>query len=193
MDVTRHWDATNSVRLCDRCEAEQGISAGADKGDTACAACGAHEANHVYPAIDRGAVEALRDLMRAAKPWLEPTGAHANPAMHAARQTLDRFGAALAVGDIEHSERCGGRIQWHPRSEDFGVCAECGYEAVREQPFDVLRQQLDGVLASQLEGAVEAINCALAELNGVDPADKYERECLESAVRVLSNVLVGGR
>jgi hypothetical protein len=43
------WDATNSVRLCHRCEEEQGVTAGADPGDTACAACGQHDAPHVYP------------------------------------------------------------------------------------------------------------------------------------------------
>lgn len=45
-----HYDATNSVRLCNRCEDESGVTAGADKGDRACAVCGQHAAPHIYPA-----------------------------------------------------------------------------------------------------------------------------------------------
>jgi len=48
-DGTRaEFDATNSVRLCDSCELEQGASAGADAGDRACAACGQHRAPNIY-------------------------------------------------------------------------------------------------------------------------------------------------
>jgi RecJ-like exonuclease len=41
------FDASNSVRLCDRCNDEQGAGA-ADPGDMACAACGFREAPHIY-------------------------------------------------------------------------------------------------------------------------------------------------
>lgn len=32
----------------------------------------------------------------------------------------------------QHALNCGGRVQSHPESEDFGVCAECGFEATRD-------------------------------------------------------------
>lgn len=44
-------DATNSMRLCDRCEDESGVSAGADAGDRACSVCGCDHAPHVYVAL----------------------------------------------------------------------------------------------------------------------------------------------
>lgn len=50
------YDATNSVRLCVRCEGDSGVSAGADVGDCACAVCGARDAPHVYPALQHGVV-----------------------------------------------------------------------------------------------------------------------------------------
>lgn len=43
------WDASNCVRFCDRCDAEYGITAGADAGDDACAGCGNLTAPHIYP------------------------------------------------------------------------------------------------------------------------------------------------
>jgi len=43
------YDATNAIRLCDRCEPEYGVAAGADAGDRACSVCGSHDAPHVYP------------------------------------------------------------------------------------------------------------------------------------------------
>jgi len=49
--VLPQYDATNSVRLCNRCEQESGLSAGADRGDCACAVCGGHHAEHIYPAL----------------------------------------------------------------------------------------------------------------------------------------------
>ncbi len=49
--MSDHWDANNSVRLCDHCEDEQGVAAGADAGGRACAACGQHDAPHVYPML----------------------------------------------------------------------------------------------------------------------------------------------
>lgn len=48
-DPPTSWDASNCVRFCDRCDAEYGITAGADVGDTACSGCGAHDASHIYP------------------------------------------------------------------------------------------------------------------------------------------------
>lgn len=61
------WDATNSVRLCANCEDEQGISAGADARDYACAACGQHDAPYVYPALSHHeSVELARDELRTA-------------------------------------------------------------------------------------------------------------------------------
>lgn len=45
------YDATNSVRLCGRCEGECGVSAGGDKGDRACACCGREDAPHIYPML----------------------------------------------------------------------------------------------------------------------------------------------
>jgi hypothetical protein len=48
-DAWPEYDATNAVRLCDRCEEESGVSAGADAGDRACSICGSHDAPHVYP------------------------------------------------------------------------------------------------------------------------------------------------
>lgn len=43
------WDASNAVRLCDKCEGECGVGAGADKGDRACSTCGSESAPHIYP------------------------------------------------------------------------------------------------------------------------------------------------
>jgi hypothetical protein len=62
------FDASNAVRLCDRCEPENGITAGADAGDRACSVCGQHDAPHVYPGIAeyerlRGAAEGLLTML----------------------------------------------------------------------------------------------------------------------------------
>lgn len=49
-----------SVRYCDRCEAEQGKGI-VDVGDIACSACGAHDAPHVYVPADDEAVRRATD------------------------------------------------------------------------------------------------------------------------------------
>ena len=49
MTEPKRWDASNCVRFCDRCDAEYGITAGADAGDDACAGCGNRHAPHIYP------------------------------------------------------------------------------------------------------------------------------------------------
>jgi hypothetical protein len=46
--MSERWDASNAVRLCDRCELESGVGAGADAGDRACSVCGQHSAPNVY-------------------------------------------------------------------------------------------------------------------------------------------------
>lgn len=61
------FDATNSVRLCADCEDEYGVSAGADRGDTACSVCGQHAAAFVYPAID----DSFQGLLRVARQILD--------------------------------------------------------------------------------------------------------------------------
>lgn len=45
------FDASNAVRLCESCESECGVSAGADAGDRACSVCGQHEADNIYPGL----------------------------------------------------------------------------------------------------------------------------------------------
>lgn len=71
-------------------------------------------------------------------------------------------------GDIEraeHAETCGGRIQWHPESPDFGVCAECGFDDTRSEE-DVLREQLLGATK-----ALEQARDLLAEAYRDDEPD----------------------
>lgn len=46
-----NFDATNCVRLCERCEGESGVGAGADAGDRACSVCGRDDAPHIYPCL----------------------------------------------------------------------------------------------------------------------------------------------
>jgi hypothetical protein len=107
------FDASNAVRLCDRCEAEEGIGAGADKGDRSCAACGNHATPHIYPTLAElkaaevkaeRAEEALRELHEMAEMRL--TGIHQPSKMHrgqyerehphAFREAIDRARASLS-------------------------------------------------------------------------------------------------
>ena len=82
-------DASNGVRLCDKCEGEYGAGI-ADKGDRACSVCGQHDAPHIYPALSREAevaknvAEELRKLtngtssVRPAEGWRKPLRALAD-------------------------------------------------------------------------------------------------------------------
>lgn len=52
------------------------------------------------------------------------------------------------LSNLGHSDRCpgcGGAVQWHPMSEDFGVCSVCGLE-VGADPIatvpDVIKRSL---------------------------------------------------
>jgi hypothetical protein len=66
MSETERWDASNSVRFCAHCEGEQGAGI-SDPGDRACAACGRHDAPHVYvPLATYQRAVADRDRYKAA-------------------------------------------------------------------------------------------------------------------------------
>jgi hypothetical protein len=76
MSLIERWDASNSVRYCAHCEGEQGVGIG-DPGDRACAACGQHDAPHVYVplATYEGAVDAyLSELVAESRTICEREG-----------------------------------------------------------------------------------------------------------------------
>ena len=54
----------------------------------------------------------------------------------------DRSDCNRRIGRPNRRCDCGGLIQWHPQSEDFGLCSECGADYGRDTPFqqDVLHR-----------------------------------------------------
>jgi hypothetical protein len=103
--TSHRWHCANAVLLCDRCEDEQGVTAGADAGDTACSACGQERAPHIYPALAE--VERLREaityalsIVRDACEDLDDDGRQAMAsALHTAH---DRLARALDAGGHKH-------------------------------------------------------------------------------------------
>lgn len=95
--VADKYDATNSVRLCAKCEDECGVSAGADAGDRACACCGQHDAPHVYPAL----------------PFLQDEGKPGPPSTdREARRNLPEAAKRLTDAVLALRVHGDGRVQW---------------------------------------------------------------------------------